>query len=155
MSHFIGSIEAKADAKGRLFIPAQFRKQLQMLGEERLIMKKDVFQKCLTLYPESEWNKDLNELQAKLNKWNAKHQLILRQFVSDVEIIVPDSNGRILIPKRYLQMAEIEADVIFMGVSTKIEIWAKGKEKDSFLEPEMFGAELEEIMKSDISFTPN
>ena len=155
MSHFIGSVDARADVKGRLFIPAQFSKQLQLLGEEKLIMKKDVFQKCLTLYPESEWNKDLNELQSRLNKWNAKHQLILRQFVSDVEIIVPDSNGRILIPKRYLQMAEIESDVIFMGVSTKIEIWAKGKEKDSFLEPELFGAELEEIMKSDVGFTPN
>lgn len=128
MSHFIGSIEAKADAKGRLFIPAQFRKLLQTLGEDKLIMKKDVHQKCLTLYPESEWNKDLNELQSRLNKWNAKHQLILRQFVSDVEIIIPDTNGRILIPKRYLQMAEIESEVTFIGLATKIEIWAKGKE---------------------------
>lgn len=155
MSHFIGSVDARADVKGRLFIPAQFRKQLQLLGEEKLIMKKDVFQKCLTLYPESEWNKDLNELQSRLNKWNAKHQLILRQFVSDVEIIIPDSNGRILIPKRYMQMAEIESEVTFIGISTKIEIWAKGKEKESFMEPELFGAELEEIMSGDINFTPN
>jgi Uncharacterized protein conserved in bacteria len=150
MSHFIGSVDAKADTKGRLFIPAQFRKQLQTLGEEKLIMKKDVFQKCLTLSSESEWGKDLAELQAKLNKWNAKHQLILRQFVSDVEIIIPDSNGRILIPKRYMQMAEIEADVTFIGVSTKIEIWAKGKEKETFMEPEVFGAELEKIMQKDL-----
>lgn len=49
---FLGNIEVRADAKGRVFIPATFRKQLQAASEERLIMRKDVFQDCLTLYPE-------------------------------------------------------------------------------------------------------
>lgn len=155
MTHFLGNIEAKADAKGRLFIPAQFRKQLQTLAEERLIMRKDVFQACLVLYPEKVWNEDLGELQAKLNKWNAKHQLILRQFVSDVEIVVPDSNGRILIPKRYMQLAGIQTDVKFIGVGNKIEIWAKENAEKPFMEPEEFGESLEEIMRNDITFTPN
>ena len=100
MIRFLGNIEVRADAKGRVFIPATFRKQLQAASEERLIMRKDVFQDCLTLYPESVWNEELNELRSRLNKWNSKHQLIFRQFVSDVEIVTPDSNGRILIPKR-------------------------------------------------------
>ena len=104
MIRFLGNIEAKADAKGRVFIPATFRKQLQIASEEKLIMRKDVFQDCLTLYPESVWNEELNELRSRLNKWNSKHQLIFRQFVSDVEVVTPDNNGRILIPKRYLQM---------------------------------------------------
>ena len=125
MLTFLGNIEAKTDVKGRVFIPSQFRKQLQSVSEEKLIMRKDIFQDCLTLYPESVWNEDLNELKAKLSKWNAVHQQILRQFVSDVEIITPDSNGRILIPKRYLQLAGIESEVRFIGVVNKIEIWAK------------------------------
>ena len=53
MIRFLGNIEARADAKGRVFIPATFSKQLQAVSEERLIMRKDVFQDCLTLYPES------------------------------------------------------------------------------------------------------
>ena len=48
MIRFLGNIEAKADTKGRVFIPAIFRKQLQAASEERLIMRKDVFQDCLT-----------------------------------------------------------------------------------------------------------
>ena len=44
MIRFLGNIEARADAKGRVFIPATFRKQLQAASEERLIMRKDVFQ---------------------------------------------------------------------------------------------------------------
>ena len=148
MIRFLGNIEAKADAKGRLFIPAQFRKQLQITSEEKLIMRKDVFQDCLILYPESIWNEDLNELRSKLNKWNATHQLIFRQFVSDVEIIIPDGNGRILIPKRYLQLCRIQNDVRFIGVDNKIEIWAKEKAEQSFMSPEAFSNAMEEIMKN-------
>lgn len=146
---FLGNIEAKADAKGRLFIPAQFRKQLQTVSEERLVMRKDVFQDCLTLYPESVWNGELSELRSRLNKWNAAHQLIFRQFVSDVDIIIPDANGRILIPKRYLQLCSIQNEVRFIGMGDKVEIWAKEKTEQPFMAPDAFGAALEEIMRND------
>lgn len=53
---FLGTIEAKTDAKGRAFLPAAFRKMLQSAGEERMMLRKDVFQPCLVLYPESVWN---------------------------------------------------------------------------------------------------
>ena len=149
MIRFLGNIEARADAKGRVFIPATFRKQLQAASEERLIMRKDVFQDCLTLYPESVWNEELNELRSRLNKWNSKHQLIFRQFVSDVEIVTPDSNGRILIPKRYLQICSIHGDIRFIGIDNKIEIWAKERAEQPFMSPEEFGAALEEIMNDD------
>lgn len=49
MIRFLGNIEAKTDAKGRVFIPAGFRKQLQAASEERLVLRKDVFQDCLVL----------------------------------------------------------------------------------------------------------
>ena len=88
MIRFLGNIEAKTDTKGRVFIPAGFRKQLQAASEERLVLRKDVFQDCLILYPESVWFKTQNQLRQRLNKWNAKHQQIFRQFVSDAEIMI-------------------------------------------------------------------
>ena len=60
---FLGNIEAKTDAKGRAFLPAIFRKVLQASGEENLVLRKDVFQKCLVLYPESVWNARLDMLK--------------------------------------------------------------------------------------------
>ena len=155
MIRFLGNIEAKADAKGRVFIAAQFRRQLQSGSEDKLIMRKDVFQDCLVLYPEEVWNEELDELRQRLNKWNANHQLIFRQFVSDVEIITMDGNGRILIPKRYLQITGIQSDVRFIGVDNKIEIWAKERAEKLFMEPEAFGAALEEIMKEERRTTNN
>ena len=120
MIQFLGNIEAKADAKGRVFIPATFRKQLQAASEERLVLRKDVYQDCLVLYPESVWFATQNQLRCRLNKWNAKQQMIFRQFVSDAEVMTPDGNGRILLPKRYLQMAGIQSEVRFIGVDNTI-----------------------------------
>lgn len=146
MIRFLGNIEAKTDTKGRVFIPAGFRKQLQAASEERLVLRKDVFQDCLILYPESVWFKTQNQLRQRLNKWNAKHQQIFRQFVSDAEIMIPDGNGRILLPKRYLQMAGIQSEVRFIGVDNTIEIWAKEKAEQSFMNPEEFSEALQDIL---------
>ena len=46
----LGNIEAKADAKGRVFIPATFRKQLQAASEEKTRVAWDVYQDYLVLY---------------------------------------------------------------------------------------------------------
>lgn len=146
MIQFLGNIEAKADAKGRVFIPAIFRKQLLAASEKRLILRKDVFQECLVLYPESVWFDTQDQLRRRLNKWNPKHQNVFRQFVSDAEIVACDDNGRILLPKRYLRMAGIQSEVRFIGVDNTIEIWAKERTEQPFMPPEEFGQALEEIL---------
>ena len=56
---FLGNIEAKTDAKGRVFLPSAFRKVLQASGSEGLVMRKDIFQNCLVLYPEKVWNEQI------------------------------------------------------------------------------------------------
>ena len=143
---FIGNIEAKSDSKGRVFIPACFRRALQATGSSKLMMRKDIFQDCLVLYPEESWNKQLDALRTRLDRWNAHHQMIFRQFVADVEEINIDSNGRILIPKRYMKMAGIETEVRFIGMDDTIEIWAKEKLEQPFMDAATFGAEIEKIM---------
>ena len=117
---FLGNIEAKIDVKGRVFFPALFRKELQKAGEERMVMRKDVFQSCLVLYPESVWNEQLDHLRARLSRWNARSQMVYRQFVADVELVTLDGNGRFLIPKRYVQMADLHQEVKFIGMGDTI-----------------------------------
>ena len=147
---FLGNIEAKTDAKGRVFLPAAMRKVLQGAGEELLVMRKDVHQPCLVLYPESVWNCQMDEARARLNRWNSHEQELFRQFVMNVEFISLDGNGRFLIPKRYLQMAGIEQSVHFIGMGDCIEIWASQHVEKPFIEPEVFGKMFGELM-SDIS----
>ena len=143
---FLGNIEAKTDAKGRVFLPATFRKVLQAESEEVLVMRKDVHQKCLVLYPESTWNRRMDALLEKINEWDDVGQQVLRQYVSEAEVVTLDGNGRFLIPKRYLQLADIEQGVKFIGVNDAIEIWAAEKTQQPFLPQEEFAAKLKAIM---------
>lgn len=143
---FLGNIEAKIDAKGRVFLPSAFRKVLQAGGNESLVLRKDVFQPCLVIYPESVWNVQMDELRSRLNRWNRDHQRIFRQFVSDVESIALDSNGRFLIPKRYVEKAGISQVVRFIGMGDSIEVWSAEKAGSPFMNPDEFGAALENVM---------
>ena len=143
---FLGNIEAKTDAKGRIFLPAIFRKVLQAAGEEVLVMRKDVHQRCLVLYPESTWNRRMDALLEKINEWDDVGQQVLRQYVSEAEVLTLDGNGRFLIPKRYLQMADIEQGVRFIGINDAIEIWAVEKTQQPFLPQEEFAEKLKTIM---------
>ena len=146
---FLGNIEAKTDTKGRAFLPATFRKILQAGGEERLVLRKDVFQPCLVLYPESVWNTQMDAMRNRLNRWNKQHQQVFRQFVSEVELVCLDGNGRFLIPKRYQRMADIEQDIKFVGMGDTIEIWSTQKAEEQQMTAEDFGAALEELMGDD------
>lgn len=143
---FFGTIEAKTDSKGRAFLPAVFRKVLEATGEENLVMRKDIHESCLTLYPESVWNEYLDKLSSRLNRWSAEHRRVFRQFVSDVEIVTLDPNGRFLIPKRYLKMADIDQAIKFKGMGDTIEIWSVQQEEQAQMSSEEFSQALELLM---------
>jgi len=143
---FLGNIEAKTDAKGRVFLPSTFRKVLQASGEESLVMRKDIHQKCLVLYPESVWNERVDALRARISEWDDEGKMLLRQYMKEAEILTLDGNGRFLIPKRYLQMAEIAQTVRFIGLTDTIEIWAAGKAEAPFMSQQDFAAKLKALM---------
>lgn len=138
MERFIGNIDAKTDIKGRVFIPALFRKILQTAGETHLVLRRDIFQECLVLYPASVWNDELSELRSKLNKWDEEEQQVFRQFSIEAEILEMDASGRILIPKKYLLSAKITTDVRFVGLDSVIEIWNRELLEKTTLSPAAF-----------------
>lgn len=151
---FLGNIEARVDAKGRVFLPATFRKVLQSESEEQLVLRKDVHENCLVLYPESVWLEQMDFMRSKLNRWNREQQNIFRQFVSEVENISLDGNGRILLSKRLMEVAGIDQMVRFIGVGDTVEIWAAGSNSEQFISPNDFSKALEELMGSSTPALP-
>ena len=145
---FLGNIEAKTDTKGRAFLPAVFRKVLQASGEENLVLRRDIFQKCLVLYPESVWNARLDLLKQQLRPWKQAHQQMFRQFVSEAEVVTLDGNGRFLISKRLQKIAEIDQDIQFIGMDDTIEIWSPSNLEKTLKADEEFGTEFETIMNA-------
>ena len=147
MLNFIGKQEAKADVKGRVFIPSAYRKLLPDSDKERVVMRRDPEDDYLVLYPVTVWNSMVQNLKANLDEWNPEDQLLLMQFVSDAEWLDIDSQGRILLPKRHLQSISVEGnDMLFVGLLDRIAVWSKARYESSMQTKTDFSARLKSKM---------
>jgi MraZ protein len=147
MSTFIGKYEAKADAKGRIFIPSAYRKLLPDGEKERVVIRKDAENDCLVVFPESVWNSKVEDFKLKLDEWNSVDQLILMQFVSEAEWLDIDSQGRILISKKNLLAIGVEnSDFLFVGMIDRFAIWSKSKYEQARMSSADFASLLKERM---------
>lgn len=125
MITFVGDFESKTDEKGRIVLPAAFKKALSGEGEVRLVVRKDLFEDCLVIFPHSEWETELKQIQEKLNPYNREHNVFLREFFKRSAEMVLDGNGRFLVPRRLMELAGIDREVVLVGVNNKIEMWDK------------------------------
>lgn len=145
MTQFLGEFECKLDAKGRMMLPMGLRKQVHPDALEKFVVNRG-FESCLALYPMNEWQ----AISAKINRLNEfikKNREFSRYFYRGASELELDATGRLLLPKRLLDYAGIDKDVILSAWSNKIEIWAPEK-FDSLLkdEPEDFATLAEEVM---------
>ncbi|HBS11028.1 MAG TPA: division/cell wall cluster transcriptional repressor MraZ [Flavobacteriaceae bacterium] len=124
MVNLIGTYECKADAKGRLMLPSQLKKQLNSVLDEGFVMKRAVFQPCLEIYPMSEWNMLMQKVN-KLNRFVKKNNDFIRRFTAGVKMVELDASGRLLIPKDLHSFAGISKEVVLSSAVNIIEIWDK------------------------------
>ncbi len=127
MTIFIGDYTCKIYAKGRVMLSAAFKKQMPAAAQDKFVIKKDIYQKCLVLYPMDEWERQNQLIQQNINPYNKEHSQFLREFYKDTAEVELDANNRFLIPARLLNLAGIDKDkeVVLAGQLGKIEIWAK------------------------------
>ena len=124
METLVGTYECKADAKGRLMLPAPLKKQLAAALQEGFVLKRAVFQPCLELYPMSEWNAMMAKIN-KLNRFVKKNNDFIRRFTAGVKIVEIDALGRLLIPKDLVAFAAIDKDIVLSSAVNILEIWDK------------------------------
>ena len=149
MNSFIGTYECKADAKGRLMIPAVLKKQLATALQDGFVLKRAVFQPCLELYPMSEWNAMMQKVN-KLNRFKKKNNDFIRRFTAGVKIVEVDSTGRLLIPKDLISFSGISKQVVLASAVNIIEIWDKDKYEQAIDDAASDFADLaEEVMGQD------
>jgi MraZ protein len=125
MITFIGDYSCKLDEKGRVLLPAAFIKQMATARQEKFILKKDLFETCLVLYPMNEWEKQNEHILQNTNTFNPEHNKFLRGFFKGMAELTLDSSNRLLMPKRLLDEIGANREIIMAGQSDKIEIWTK------------------------------
>lgn len=150
MANFIGDHPCKVDTKGRILFPSALKKQLGAEGD-RFVTKKDLFENCLVIYTQAEWERQNTIIRKQINTFNKEHNRFLRGFYRGTAELVLDGNNRLLIPKRLLEQAGIQKEVVLSGQDAKIELWAK-EAYDSMEEDEQDFADLaEKIMQGTVN----
>lgn len=119
---FIGEFDCKLDPKGRLSLPSGLYKQFDPNYKERFVINRSIFQKCLIMYPLNAWEAVSKEL-SQLNRYIKENDTFIRQFTNGAIMVEVDNANRILIPKRMLEYASIEKDIVLSANLNKIEIW--------------------------------
>jgi len=134
---FYGEYEHSLDGKGRVIIAAKFREIFKERYVEKFYITRGLDQ-CLFVFTEEVWRvqekkfRDMSFTRTEARKFN-------RLYFSGASDVVCDKQGRVLIPDYLKTYAGIQDQVMVIGVSDRIEIWAKSKwqefidtNKDSF-----------------------
>jgi MraZ protein len=115
---FLGSYLYQLDDKGRVALPAAFRREA---ADQRFVLLQ-AYPPALALYPEGEWLQVEERVRDLLKHEPDARMWVLRMMSSAVEC-TPDSQGRILIPARLKEVAQLDAQAMLVGAIDKVEIW--------------------------------
>lgn len=116
---FIGEYDHSLDEKKRVSLPKSFR---TALGKKVVITRG--LDNCLFVYSRSAWEKVAAKLQ-DLSYARADTRGFNRFFLSGAAEVEVDSAGRILIPEHQKDFAGLKKNVVFTGVSDRVEVWDK------------------------------
>ena len=119
---FRSRFEYAIDAKGRVNIPSPFREQLQEQGQDSFFITNS-FDGCLYGYAASEWSR-IEEQLSHASSTDPEIAFFIRFFIGGAVEVVPDKQGRILIPPSLREHAQLEKDVVFTGLTKRFEIWS-------------------------------
>jgi len=122
---FYGEYLHSIDRKGRLILPAKFREVAKSHFIEKFFVTRGL-DKCLFMFSEEEWRTQESKFKA-ISFTKQQARTFNRLYFSGAVEVLPDRQGRILLPQYLEDFAEIKKDVVIVGVSNRIEIWAKDK----------------------------
>lgn len=119
MGGYLGSYLNQVDEKGRITLPAAFRKGAEAGCSFVLIQ---AHPDALTLYPSENWGEVQQRMRdLALRHPNKRHALL--SLTANAQEVTPDKQGRILIAERLRQQVGISGEARLIGALDKIEIW--------------------------------
>ncbi len=122
MPALLGEYECSMDAKGRFRMPTSLLRQFGEAEKHSFVINRGM-DKHLTLFPREVWDKEKIKID-ELNNYNADARRFRRIFYSGSTEVDVDDQGRILLPKRLLEYAGIEKDVVLFAINDRVEIWS-------------------------------
>ena len=147
MVQLLGEFDCKLDAKGRLMVPSNLKKQLPDVEKEGLVINRG-FEKHLVIYPKKVWQGIVEEL-GKLNPYEQKTREFIRYFTRGATELTLDAAGRVNLPNSLMESVgiSINTELVLACQFDKIEVWSKSAYEAIFdAEPANFASLAEEVM---------
>jgi MraZ protein len=114
----LGEYEHTVDDKGRITLPAKFRE----LFQNGIVITRGM-DRCLYAYTPEEWEKLVESQLATLNPLSPDSRRLQRFFFSGAAETAPDKQGRVTLPPRPAERAQLGRDIVIAGVYDHLEIW--------------------------------
>ena len=114
------------DAKGRIAVPARVRESLQEQGSGRIVVTAHTENRCLHVFPESQWLEILPVIESlpSFNKVSRRTKLLLIGHACQLEL---DTNSRILLPSTLRDYGNLEKKLILVGQGKSMELWGEAE----------------------------
>ena len=137
---FIGEYSHNLDTKGRLAIPAKFRRELQ----KGAVVTRGL-DNCLFLYTKDEWQKLVEKLSA-LPVSQSDSRAFARLMLAGAMDVKVDKQGRIILPEYLRKFAFLKKNTIIAGLYNRLEIWEESKWEKYKQQTELQSNEIAERM---------
>lgn len=136
-----------------MLFPSKLRKQLEEVIHHGLVLNRDIYSKCLVLYPKPEWDR-IQEDFSKLNRYNRNHLEFQRRFLNGATVLELDNAGRLSLPANLLDYADIDLkknnELVIVGALEKMEIWSTANHKQMVEDNQNDFAALAEQVQRDL-----
>ncbi len=120
---FYGEYKHTIDRKGRLILPSKVREVCKEYGIERFFITRGL-DKCIFMFGEDEWRTQEQKFK-NMPFTKQETRSFNRIFFSGAVDVLPDKQGRFIIPAYLKDYANIKRDTIIIGVANRLEIWDK------------------------------
>ena len=121
MVQFLGEHEVPLDEKGRIFVPAEFRRKIPADSGDTLVIVRG-YDRCLSAYPQSTWEATARRM-LQLPQTDRRVRLFVRGILSQATEARLDRQGRANIPRKLLERVGINDRMIVIGALDKMEFW--------------------------------
>lgn len=146
MPEFSNQYNAMIDDKGRVVLPAVYKRDLGETSERMLAVEKDPYEKCLNLYPISAWEERLEAIRSRLNPNDPRQSRFLDKFYQNFVKISVAENGRLNIPNSFLEKMDIVKEVVFSGQGNRIRLWEAEAYRKAMLPDDEYTSLFEELL---------
>jgi len=121
---FLGEFQHSLDAKGRVILPVEFRERL---ADGAVLTR--MLDGCLAVYSRGIFE-GLAEQVRERARLGPREREVARLWFSSARELVPDKQGRIPVAQNLRDYAELERDVMVLGVDNRIELWNPSRRRE-------------------------